>query len=189
MPSGPWAATGTAGSRTRRSGACRSTTLDDGMRHAAPVVVEPPPVIVLPPTPQPQPPVLPEPPAPPRRLLLLLPPPRCPRAARTGGRGRDHHHGRSLLHHRGAIAGAVAGAYRARRRARVSGGNGPPDRADQRPTPGQEAALGELRGGANVRALCRSTSGTLHRASKRVRVMLLVEHRLTPPGSCRTSRS
>ena len=36
---------------------------------------------------------------------------------------------------------------------------------------------------ANVRALCRSTSGTLHRASKRVRVMLLVEHRLTPPGS------
>ena len=26
MPSGPWAATGTAGSRTRKSGACRSTT-------------------------------------------------------------------------------------------------------------------------------------------------------------------
>ncbi len=36
---------------------------------------------------------------------------------------------------------------------------------------------------ANVRALCRSTSGTLRRAVKKVRVVLLVEHRLTPPGS------
>jgi hypothetical protein len=36
---------------------------------------------------------------------------------------------------------------------------------------------------ANVRALCRSTSGTLRRDVKKVRVVLLVEHRLTPPGS------
>jgi hypothetical protein len=36
---------------------------------------------------------------------------------------------------------------------------------------------------ANVRALCRSTSGTLVRAVKEVRVVLLIEHRLTPPGS------
>ena len=35
----------------------------------------------------------------------------------------------------------------------------------------------------NVRALCRSTSGTLHGASKSVRAVLLIEHALTPPGS------
>ena len=35
----------------------------------------------------------------------------------------------------------------------------------------------------NVRALCRSTDGKLHRVVKRVRVVLLVEHRLTPPGA------
>jgi hypothetical protein len=35
----------------------------------------------------------------------------------------------------------------------------------------------------NVRALCRSTSGTLHRATRRIRALLLIEHRLTPPGS------
>jgi Right handed beta helix region len=35
----------------------------------------------------------------------------------------------------------------------------------------------------NVRALCRSSSGTLHRAVRRVRALLLIEHRLTPPGS------
>ena len=97
-----------------------------------PVVVDPPPVIVLPPdagtraacSPEPPrvapaPPVTPEPPVTP--------------AARPGGRERDHHHGRPLLHHRGAIAGAVAGAHRTRCRARAGGGHGPPDRADQRP--------------------------------------------------------
>jgi hypothetical protein len=36
---------------------------------------------------------------------------------------------------------------------------------------------------ANVRALCRSTSGVRRHAVRRVRVVLLVEHRLTPPGS------
>lgn len=36
---------------------------------------------------------------------------------------------------------------------------------------------------ANVRALCRSTSGVLHAGVRRVRVVLLIEHRLTPPGS------
>jgi hypothetical protein len=35
----------------------------------------------------------------------------------------------------------------------------------------------------NVRALCRSTSGTVHAASKSVRAVLLIEHALTPPGS------
>jgi hypothetical protein len=34
-----------------------------------------------------------------------------------------------------------------------------------------------------VRALCRSTSGTVHAASKSVRAVLLIEHALTPPGS------
>ena len=36
---------------------------------------------------------------------------------------------------------------------------------------------------ADVRALCRSTSGVLHAGVRRVRVVLLIEHRLTPPGS------
>ena len=36
---------------------------------------------------------------------------------------------------------------------------------------------------ANVRALCRSTSGVLHAGVRQIRVVLLVEHRLTPPGS------
>lgn len=35
----------------------------------------------------------------------------------------------------------------------------------------------------NVRALCRSTSGTLHFRAKKIRAVLLIEHRLTPPGS------
>jgi hypothetical protein len=36
---------------------------------------------------------------------------------------------------------------------------------------------------ANVRALCRTTSGVLQARARHVRVVLLVEHRLTPPGS------
>jgi len=35
----------------------------------------------------------------------------------------------------------------------------------------------------NVRALCRSTSNTLHGAVRSVRAVLLIEHALTPPGS------
>jgi flagellar motor protein MotB len=35
----------------------------------------------------------------------------------------------------------------------------------------------------NVRALCRSSSNTLHGAVRTVRAVLLIEHALTPPGS------
>ena len=45
--------------------------------------------------------------------------------------------------------------------------------------------LSESFGGVvvNVRALCRSTSNTLHGAVRSVRAVLLIEHALTPPGS------
>ncbi len=51
--------------------------------------------------------------------------------------------------------------------------------------PRGQKLLSENFGGviANLRAVCRSTSGALHRVNKSVRVVLLVEHRLTPPGA------
>ena len=154
-----------------------------------PVVVEPPPVIVLPPTPQPQPPVPPEPPAPPAPAAPPAPPatpeppvtPEPPdqevgdEIITTGARSciiEVRSLGPSqVLIARGAARAPAGGTGRLIVRINV--------------LPRGKKLLSENFGGvsANVRTLCRSTSGTLHRASKRVRVMLLVEHRLTPPGS------
>ena len=51
--------------------------------------------------------------------------------------------------------------------------------------PKGKALLSRKFGGvtASVRALCRTTSGALQSKARHVRVVLLVEHRLTPPGS------
>jgi len=51
--------------------------------------------------------------------------------------------------------------------------------------PKGKALLSKKFGGvtASVRALCRTTSGALESKARHVRVVLLVEHRLTPPGS------
>ena len=153
-----------------------------------PVVVEPPPVIVLPPTPQPQPPIPPEPPSPragcSSRTACYPEPPVTPEPPdqevgneiiTTGARSciiEVRSLGPSqVLIARGAARAPAGGTGRLIVRINV--------------LPRGKKLLSENFGGvsANVRALCRSTSGTLHRAVKRVRVMLLVEHRLTPPGS------
>jgi hypothetical protein len=142
-----------------------------------PVVVDPPPVIVLPPEPGPEPPVPPEQPVPVPPVPAPVPP------GDQGGNEIVNRHVRAciievralgpsqVLIARGAAQAPVKGTGRLIVRVRIK--------------PRGQKLLSENFGGviANVRAVCRSTSGALHRVNKRVRVVLLVEHRLTPPGS------
>lgn len=132
-----------------------------------PVVVDPPPIIVLPPEPGPGPPV-PVPPVPPGdqggNEIITRNVRSCVIEVRSLGPSR-------VLIARGVARARATGTGRLIVRVNVQ--------------PKGKNLLSKNLGGviANVRALCRSTSGTLHRVNRRVRVVLLIEHRLTPPGS------
>ena len=134
-----------------------------------PVVVDPPPVIVLPPTPGTAPPVPAGPPGQEVGNTII-----------TKMRQKQLRscviEVRSLGPSRALIARGVA-------RAPATGTGRLIVRVNVKPK--GEKLLSKNFGGviANVRALCRSRSGTLRRDVKKVRVVLLVEHRLTPPGS------
>jgi hypothetical protein len=132
-----------------------------------PVVVDPPPIIVLPPEPGPGPPV-PVPPVPPGdqggNEIVAKNVRSCVIEVRSLGPSR-------VLIARGVAVAPATGTGRLIVRVNVK--------------PKGRNLLSKNFGGvvANVRALCRSTSGTLRRVNRKVRVVLLIEHRLTPPGS------
>jgi hypothetical protein len=132
-----------------------------------PVVVDPPPIIVLPPDPGPGPPV-PVPPVPPGdqggNEIVVKNVRSCVIEVRSLGPSR-------VLIARGVAIAPATGTGRLIVRVNVK--------------PKGKNLLSKNFGGvvANVRALCRSTSGTLRRVNRKVRVVLLIEHRLTPPGS------
>ena len=159
------ATAGTANTWTKNVGDTRSP---DGICSEAPLVVDPPPVIVLPPAGA-GPPVAAGPPG-----------------QEVGNEIIDKMRGnqlrtcvlevRALGPSRALIARGVAhapakGTGRLIVRIKIK--------------PKGKVLLSKNFGGvvANVRALCRSTSGVLHAGVRQIRVVLLVEHRLTPPGS------
>jgi hypothetical protein len=134
-----------------------------------PVVVDLPPVIVLPPTPGTAPPV---PAGPPGQEVgnTIITKMRQKQLRSCVVEVRSLGPSRALIA-RGVAHAPAKGTGRLIVRVNVK--------------PKGEKLLSKNFGGviANVRALCRSTSGTLRRDVKKVRVVLLVEHRLTPPGS------
>jgi hypothetical protein len=140
-----------------------------------PVVVDPPPVIVLPPDPGPaQPPTAgPGPPVP----VPPVPP------GDQGGNEIITRNVRSCVIEVRALGPSRVLIARGVARVPASGAGRLVVRVDVKPK--GKILLSKNFGGviANVRALCRSTSGTLHRLNRSVRVVLLVEHRLTPPGA------
>jgi hypothetical protein len=138
-----------------------------------PVVVEPPPVIVLPPEPGPGTPVPPEPPVP----VPPVPP------GDQGGNEIITRNVRSCVIEVRSLGPSRVLIARGVARAPATGTGRLIVRVNVQPK-GQNL-LSKNFGGviANVRALCRSTSGALRGVNRRVRVMLMVEHRLTPPGS------
>jgi hypothetical protein len=134
-----------------------------------PVVVDLPPVIVLPPTPGTAPPV---PAGPPGQEVgnTIITKMRQKQLRSCVIEVRSLGPSRALIA-RGVAHAPAKGTGRLIVRVNVK--------------PKGEKLLSKNFGGviANVRALCRSTSGTLRGGVKKVRVVLLVEHRLTPPGS------
>ena len=140
-----------------------------------PVIVDPPPVIVLPPDPGPgQPPTVgPGPPVP----VPPVPP------GDQGGNEVITRNVRTCVIEVRSLGPARVLIARGVARAPARGAGRLVVRVDVKPRGRQ--LLSKNFGGviANVRALCRSTSGALHRGVRKLRVVLLVEHRLTPPGS------
>jgi hypothetical protein len=134
-----------------------------------PVDVDPPPVIVLPPTPGTAPPV---PAGPPGQEVgnTIITKMRQKQLRSCVIEVRSLGPSRALIA-RGVAHAPAKGTGRLIVRVNVK--------------PKGKTLLSKNLGGviANVRALCRSTSGTLRRDVRKVRVVLLVEHRLTPPGS------
>jgi Right handed beta helix region len=154
---------GTANTWTNNVGDTRSP---EGICSSPPVIVDPPPVIVIPPSGGPGPG---GPPAEEvgdrvitrmRRNKLRS----CVIEVRTLGPSR-------VLVARGVARAPAKGTGRLVVRIRVK--------------PRGRTLLSKNFGGVtvNVRALCRSSSNTLHGAVRTVRAVLLIEHALTPPGS------
>ena len=157
---------GTANTWTKNVG---DTVLPEGICASPPVDVNPPPVVVLPPTPGTGPPVPAGPPGQEVGNKII-----------TKMRQKQLRscviEVRALGPSHALIASGVAHAP-AKDTGRLI------VRINVKPK--GKVLLSKNFGGviANVRALCRSTSGVRRHAVRRVRVVLLVEHRLTPPGS------